>query len=353
MVKRLGLLLVVQNLYVNLGGNVHQANLHAIRQLISLLIITLALPLSLRAADQPIVGIAGPAINMIYSFVGRDAGFFLKHGIDPKLVVFDSGSVLAQAGLAGDVKISVTSGPVTIASRTQGADATLIASFVNTPPYSIVAAKGITKWEQLKGKRIAMSRFGSGTDTSLRLVLRKFGLDPTKDVIILQMGTQPSRYQALLAGNIDATIISPPLDLTAKKQGLNILVNIAEMGIPYPQQGIETTDRIIRESPQMVKAFLKGYIEAVYSAAKNKDLTKKLIIKYLKTTDPEILEATVQSYIQVTDYTGYPNLEGIRNAMDEVALRLPAVKTKKPEDFVNTRFLKELEREGFFKTLSK
>jgi ABC-type nitrate/sulfonate/bicarbonate transport system substrate-binding protein len=291
---------------------------------------------------------------MIYSFIARDAGLFLKHGIEPKLVVFDSGSVLAQAGMAGDVKISVTSGPVTIASRTQGADAILVASFVNTPPYSIVAAKGITKWEQLKGKRIAMSRFGSGTDTSLRLVLRKFGLDANKDVIVLQLGTQPSRYQALLAGNIDATIISPPLDLMAKKDGFNILVNIAELGIPYPQQGIETTDRFVRESPQTVKNFLKGYIEGVHYAAKNKDHTKKALLKYLKTSsDPEILEATVQSYIQVTDYTGYPNLEGIRNAMDEVALRLPAVKNKKPEDFVNTRFLKELEKEGFFKTLSK
>jgi ABC-type nitrate/sulfonate/bicarbonate transport system substrate-binding protein len=170
---------------------------------------------------------------------------------------------------------------------------------------------------------------------------------------VLQLGTQPSRYQALVAGNIDATIISPPLDLIAKKQGFNILVNIAELGIPYPQQGIETTDRVIRESPHIVKAFLKGYTEGVYYAAKFKDLTKKIITKYLKTTDPEILEATVQSYIQVTDYTGYPNLEGIRNAMDEVALRLPAVKNKKPEDFINTRFLKELEKEGFFKSLSK
>ena len=203
-----------------------------IQRFILIFALVTIMPVSLRAVDQPIVGVAGPAINMIYSFVGRDAGLFVKHGIDPKIVVFDSGSVLAQAGLAGDAKISVTSGPVTIASRTQGADSILIASFVNTPPYSIVAAKGITRWDQLKGKRIAMSRFGSGTDTSLRLVLKKFSLDPAKDVMILQLGTQPSRYQALIAGQIDATIISPPLDLTAKKQGFNILVDIADLGIP-------------------------------------------------------------------------------------------------------------------------
>ena len=251
------------------------------------------------------------------------------------------------------IKMSVTSGPVTIASRTQGGDAIVVASCVNTPPYSIVAAKGITRWDQLKGKRVAMSRFGSGTDTSLRLVLRKFGLD-AKDVIILQLGTQPSRYQALLAGNIEATIISPPLDLMAKKDGFNILVNIPDLKIPYPQQTLETTDRFAREHPQIVKNFLKGYIEGVYFAAKNKDHTIKTILKYLKTSsDPEILDATYQSFVQVTDYSARPNLEGIRNAMDEVALRLPAVKNKKPEDFVNARFLNELEKEGFFKSLSK
>jgi NitT/TauT family transport system substrate-binding protein len=322
-------------------------------KLASLMLALLAFPASLLGVDQPIVGIAGPAINMIYSFVARDAGLFKKYDIEPKLVVFDSGSVLAQAAMAGDAKMSVTSGPVTIASRTQGGDAIVVASCVNTPPYSIVAAKGITRWDQLKGKRVAMSRFGSGTDTSLRLVLRKFGLD-AKDVIILQLGTQPSRYQALLAGNIEATIISPPLDLMAKKDGFNILVNIPDLKIPYPQQTLETTDRFAREHPQIVKNFLKGYIEGVYFAAKNKDHTIKTILKYLKTSsDPEILDATYQSFVQVTDYSARPNLEGIRNAMDEVALRLPAVKNKKPEDFVNARFLNELEKEGFFKSLSK
>lgn len=330
-------------------------NKRAVSYLRNLLLLTLlvAQTLSAHAADQPLVGIAGPAINMIYSFVARDAGLFEKHGIDPRLIVFDSGSVLAQAAMAGDAKISVTSGPVTIASRTQGADAIMIASCVNIPPYSVVTAKAITRWDQLKGKRVAISRFGSGTDTSLRLVLRKFGLDPVKDLIVLQLGTQPSRYQALLAGKIEGTMISPPLDLTAKKQGFNILVSIPDLGIPYPQQTVETTDRFAREHPQIVKSFLKGFIEGVHYAAKHKDHTMKAITKYLKTTDPEIVEATYHSYLQVTDYSGYPNLEGVRNAMDEVALRVPTVKKRKAEEFVNTRFLKELEQEGFFKQLQK
>lgn len=305
------------------------------------------------SADPMIVGVAGPAINMVYSFVARDAGFWHKHGIDARVVIFDAGSILAQAALSGQVKISVSSGPATIAARSQGADAIIVAACVNTLPYSVVAAKTITSWDQLRGKKIAISRFGSGTDTAVRLVLKKFGLDPVKDVIIVQLGTQPSRVQALAAGAIDATLISPPLDISAKKQGYPILINIADLGIPYPQQVIETTDRFIKENPRLVKNLVKGFIEGARYAATHGDETKKIITKYLKTTDPEVLEATYQSYVQVTDQSCAPNLEGMRNAMDEVAQRVAAVKSKKPEEFVNARFLKELEQEGFFKQPQK
>jgi len=316
-------------------------------------IILLAHPLRAQCDDHLIVGVSGPAINMIYSFVPREARLWPKYGIEPRVVLFDAGSILAQAAMAGEVKISISSGPAAIAARSQGSDSVIVAAFVNTLPYSIVAAKGITKWEQLKGKRIAISRFGSGTDTAVRLVLKRFGIDPVKDLTIVQLGTQPTRVQALAAGAIEATIVSPPLDLTAKKQGYSILVNIADLGIPYPQQIVETTDRFVREKPQNIKNFLKGFIEGIGWVARNKDETKKIIAKYLKPGDPEILEATYQSYLQVTDYSGYPNLEGMRNALDEVAFRVPSAKNKKPEDFINTRFLRELETEGFLRQASK
>jgi NitT/TauT family transport system substrate-binding protein len=306
------------------------------------------------SADSPtIAGVAGPSVNMIYAYVPQDAGLWKKHGLDVRMVLFEAGSTLAQVARAGEVKFAVNSGPTTIASRTQGADSVIIAISVNTLPYSLVTAKGITKWADLKGKKIGISRFGSGTDTAIRLVCKKFGLDPAKDLVIIQGGTQPSRLQALIAGSLDATLVSPPLDLKAKQQGLTILVNIAELAIPYPQLVIETTDRFARENPRAVKNFLKGFLEGVYYTASHKDETKKLITKYLKESDPEILEATYQSFIQVTDYSGNPNLDGLRNAIEEVGARVPAAKSKKPEDFIDTRFLKELEKEGFLKQFQK
>ena len=306
------------------------------------------------SADSPtIAGVAGPSVNMIYAYVPQDAGLWKKHGLDVRMVLFEAGSTLAQVARAGEVKFAVNSGPTTIASRTQGADSVIIAISVNTLPYSLVTAKGITKWADLKGKKIGISRFGSGTDTAIRLVCKKFGLDPAKDLVIIQGGTQPSRLQALIAGSLDATLVSPPLDLKAKQQGLTILVNIAELAIPYPQLVIETTDRFARENPRAVKSFLKGFLEGVYYTASHKDETKKLITKYLKESDPEILEATYQSFIQVTDYSANPNLDGLRNAIEEVGARVPAAKSKKPEDFIDTRFLKELEKEGFLKQFQK
>jgi ABC-type nitrate/sulfonate/bicarbonate transport system substrate-binding protein len=316
-----------------------------------LILLTVALSnVSLARASTPLMaGVAGPGVNLIYAYLSQDAGMWKKHGLDARVVLFEAGSTLAQVARSGDVQFAINAGPATIASRTQGGDSIIVAATVNTLPYSLVTVKGITKWDQLKGKKIAISRFGSGTDTAVRLVCKKFGLDPIKDIIILQGGTQPTRLQALSVGAIDATLVSAPLDLIAKKQGLSILVNVAELNIPYPQLVIETTDRLIRENPQQVKNFLKGFIEGVHYTATHKDETKKIITKYLKTADPEILEASYQSFIQLTDYSANPNLDGMRNAIDEVALRVPAAKGRKPEDFVNLAFLKELNSETFFK----
>jgi NitT/TauT family transport system substrate-binding protein len=310
----------------------------------------------IRSAQQPetvIIGLVGLSTNSIHPFISKEAGLFLKYGVDSRLVVFEGGSILAQASVAGEVKFSDTSGPVTIASRSGGADSVIIAGHMNILPYSLATAKGITRWDQLKGKRIAISRFGSGTDTAIRLVLTRFGLNPDKDVTIVQLGAQPSRFAALVAGGIEATLVAPPFDVTAKKQEFPILVDMAPLGIPYPQQVFETTDRLIRERPQLVKNVLKGFIAGLNYGFTHPEQTKRIMAKYLKISDPEILERTYQHFTESTDRKAYPDMDGVRYGIEEVAKRIPTAKGKKPEDFVNLKFLYELEKEGFFKELSK
>ncbi|MBI3059465.1 MAG: hypothetical protein HYY81_09210, partial [Deltaproteobacteria bacterium] len=129
--------------------------------------------------------------------------------------------------------------------------------------------------------------------------------------------------------------------------------NVAELGIPYPQEVIETTDRVIKENPQMVKNVLRGFVAGIHFGFTRKEETKKILTKYLKIQDPEILEATYQSYVQTTDRKMYPNMDGMRSGIEEVAKRIPAAKGKRAEDFVNMRFLEELEKEDFFKEIYK
>ena len=319
--------------------------------LLSLLILLLPSCLFAQSLTPVPVGIAGLNNNTIHSFISRDTGLFRKYGLDARLVVFQAGSLLAQASMAGEVKISMVAGPVTIASRAAGSESIMIGALINTLPYKMIVAKGITRSDQLKGKKIGISRFGSSTDTAVRLFLAKFGLSADKDVVIVQIGEQPNRFAALTAGTIDATIVGVPLDITAQKQGYPVLADLAQLEIPYPQAIVETTDRVIHDEPQLVKNYLRGLIAGIHYGITNPERTKAILNKYVNIKNPEFLEATYQDYVHITDPKAYPNMEGVRFALEEVAKRSPGAKGRRPEEFVNLRFLQELEREGFYKEL--
>jgi len=122
----------------------------------------------------------------------------------------------------------------------------------------------LTAESELKGKRIGISRFGSSTDTAVRLFLAKFSLSADKDVVLVQAGEQSNRFAALVARTLDATIVGVPLDITAQKQGYPVLADLAQLRIPYPQAVVETTDRIVRDEPQLVKSYLKGLIAGIH-----------------------------------------------------------------------------------------
>ena len=316
------------------------------------LVILFSSPRLFAQAPTPFpVGIAGLKNNTIHSFVSRDTGLFRKYGLDARLVVFQAGSLLAQAAMAGEVKISMVAGPVTIASRSAGSDSVIVGALINTLPYKMIVAKGMTQSDQLRGKKIGISRFGSSTDTAVRLFLAKFALNPDKDVVLVQTGEQGNRFAALVAGTIDATIVGVPFDITAQKQGYPVLADLAKLQIPYPQAIVETTDRLIREEPQLVKNYLKGLIAGIQYGISNPEPTKAILDKYVKINNPEFLAATYQDYVHITDRKAYPDIDGIRLALEEVAKRSPGAKGRKPEEFVNLRFLQELEKEGFYKEL--
>jgi ABC-type nitrate/sulfonate/bicarbonate transport system substrate-binding protein len=171
------------------------------------------------------VGVAGLSGALAHAFIPKDSGLYEKYGLDVDLVFFQGGTQGVQSLIAGGVQFNISSGSEIIAARIAGSDATMIAGYMNTVPYSIVAERRISRFEDLKGGKAAISRFGTTSDLAMRYAFERNGLTPGKDITLVQLGDQGSRFAALTGGTVQATVISPPFDLTAKKLGYRILAH--------------------------------------------------------------------------------------------------------------------------------
>ena len=240
-----------------------------------------------------------------------------------------------------------------ISARVAGSDMTMIAGYMNTMPYSIVTAKGITKFEQLKGTKAAISRFGSTSDLAMRFALEQNKLAPGKDVTILQLGDQNTRFAALAGGSVQSTLISPPFDITAKKMGYNVLGAMADFGLPYQHETVATTDRFLREHPETARQFMRAFIAGIHLWMTDDKKTKEILAKRLKIKDKEILDETYVAYKKLTEKKPYPTLKGIEFQIDDVAKKNPKAKSTKAEDYINVALLKELDQNGFIDKLYK
>jgi NitT/TauT family transport system substrate-binding protein len=299
------------------------------------------------------VGVAGLSGALAHAFMPKDSGLYEKYGLDAELIFFQGGTQAIQAALAGGVQMVVTAGPEIINARVAGSDMIMIAGYMNTLPYSIVADKKITKFEQLKGTKAAISKFGSTSDLAVRYALEQNGLTPGKDVTIIQLGDQNTRFAGLTAGSVQSTLISPPFDITAKKMGFNILADMADLGLPYQHETVATTDRFIKEHPETVRKFLRAFVAGIHLWMTDEKKTKEILTKRLKIKEKEILDETYVAYKKLTEKKPYPTLKGIQFQIDDVVKRNPKAKGAKPEDFVNITFLKELDQSGFIDKLYK
>ena len=299
------------------------------------------------------IKIGYPAIsyNQIHIWVAKDAGLFKKHGLDAEIVFFRGGQMATQALVAGDPPI-VNIGTV-VQAGLQGHDVVLIASSENAYNYSVVARPGIAKIEQLKGKRLGVSGFGSASYNASLILLKKFNLEPNKDVALVVAGPTSDRLSAVEAGRIDATVLTPSELPRARKQGLVEVYDMLDLGIEVQGNGFATSRSYIKSQRDTVLSALKGYVEAIYYINRHRDETRKIVAKYLRLSDPEVLDATYTAFVKTVSKRPYPTLKGIQFMLDEVAAKLPNARTAKPEQFVDLSLLQQLEKEGFFAEMAK
>ena len=316
----------------------------------ALVLLSLA---SARAQDIKKIKIGYPAIsyNQIHIWVAKDAGLFRKHGLDAEIIFFRGGQLATQALVAGDPPI-VNIGTV-VQAGLQGHDIVLIASSESAYNYSVVARPGIAKVEQLKGKRLGISGFGSASHNAALILLGKFGLEPNKDVSLAVTGGTTERLAAVDAGRTEATLVTPSELPRARKQGLVEVYDMLNLGIEVQGNGFATSRSFIRSQRNVVLAALKGYVESIHYIHRNREETRKIVAKYMRTSDAEILDATYDWFVKTVQKKPYPTLKGIQFLLDEVAAKLPQAKTAKPEQFVDLTLLQQLEKEGFFAEMAK
>ena len=237
--------------------------------------------------------------------------------------------------------------------RLQGADPIIIASFANALQYRFVVRPNIRNLADLKGKRVGVAGFGLGAHRGAQIILARLGLNPDTDVTMLQIGGDPTRMSALLSGTIDATVFNPPLHQRAVEAGMKIIANIEDMNFPVQGSALVTTERFIKKNTDGVRRAIKSVIESIHLIKTNPELTKRAIKKYMRFKDDRDTDEAYQIMRDIAPRKPYPTVEGMRAVLDELSPKLPAAKTAQPRDFMDTRFIEELDRAGFIDRLYK
>ncbi len=321
--------------------------------LLSVLFVLLGLA-AIAAAQTKRIAVAYSAISATQSafYLAKDAKIFDKHGLYVDPVYVAGGSRVAQAMIAGEFAVALAGGNIVYANLA-GGDIVTIGGVVNVPSFYLFVQPSIKRQEDLKGKALGITRYGASTDGSLRLLLKKWRLEPDRDVKILQMGGQPEILAGMQAGVVQGGILSSPGDFKATKAGFAMLANFAKEGIDYPTTSLVSTRSTINKDRDTVKRYLMAYSEAVDRLFRDKELAIKVIGKWTRTQDRETLES---SYEYATNFIERPPrlpYKAIEMILAQLAETDPKAKGRKAEEFMDASLYNELENTGFFKSLGR
>ncbi len=298
------------------------------------------------------IRIGYPSISFRQSnvWVAKERGLFNKYGLEVEPVLLRGGQVATQALASGDPPI-VNIGTV-VQANLAGHNLVLVAAVETKYDMIVFARPGITQLEQLKGKRLGITGFGSTTHYASIILMKHLNFEP-KDLALIPAGLDPERIAAVKSGVLDATLINSSGAPLARKAGLTELLQIGDLGVEVQGNGFATSRAYISANRDVVKSALKGFVEAIYYIYANKKESQAVFAKYMRTNDPNVLEDSYQSYIRSIPKKPYPTLKGIQFLLDVLAPTIPQAKNAKPEQFVDLSFLQELEKEGFFNEMAK
>ena len=299
------------------------------------------------AADRVRIGYSSISGAYTPIWVAHDAGYFAKEGLQDDIILIPSGTQLAQVTVAGEIEIGSLNGSSAIAAALQGADLKIIGNSGNKMVFSLYVRPEIKSVEALKGKKIGITRFGSAPDISVRYALRKYNINPDKDLTLIQLGFMATVAAGLQGGSIEGGVVSPPTQFAVDKAGFKELISITDMDFAFPNPALVAVGPIIRSKPDVINRFIRAYVRGIHRARTDREFTYKSMAKYTKIQDQSVLQKAYDFYMsKVLEKAPYINMTGVQNVLDDLVKTVPAAKNAKPEQFVDMRFLDTLEKSG-------
>jgi NitT/TauT family transport system substrate-binding protein len=277
-------------------------------------------------------------------------GIFKRFGLDITPTFIEGGSMLTQAVVGGSLDVAQNGYTPAIAAAVQGADVVIIGGIANTLPYQLIVKSGIENAEQLKGKSVGISRYGSSTDAAADFALKHLGLT-RKDVSVLQLGGASTRMAAIIAGRVDGTFEQHPDTAELTRQGFRVLVDLNDVVRDYPNTSFVTSRAFLKSNRDTVKKFLMAMATAVQELKQNPEIAIKQTQAFLKVKEEANVRAAYDSYVKSYPARLEVSLPGIGSVLESLATKEAKAKSAKPEQFVDLTILEELEREGFFAKL--
>ncbi|MBI1995955.1 MAG: ABC transporter substrate-binding protein [Deltaproteobacteria bacterium] len=305
------------------------------------------------AAPDKLVGIhSARVMSQSMPWMAQEAGLFKKYNIDFNLVFISSSSIVTAALLGGDAEMTVTGGIGNVAAYVRGTtDVVFVGGIKNVMTQTIVAGGNIKRPEELKGKRIGVSRIGGNSHYFTIQALRRYGMDATKDVTFLQTGGDPETLAALMSGALEVANLTPPSDAQAIKRGYHYVIYGPDLKIPYVATAFVTKRSVIAKRPQVIGNFMRAMAETAKLMHTDRDFVYKVLGKYLRITDRSVLDSAYNAEIKVLEPRLVVKMESLQATLDELTQTDARAKKIKPQELVDSRYLDELEKSGFFDQL--
>jgi NitT/TauT family transport system substrate-binding protein len=307
--------------------------------------IVLAPPEHLRVAY---VALSGGYLPL---WTALDAGLFQQRGLDVEFA-YTGGAQAVQALLAREQDVAVTDGSAVVRAGLASGETVILAVSTNTFAFKLIAGPDVRRPEDLRGRRLGITRAGTTTDFAARYLLRQWGLAPDADVALVQTGGNPEMLATLYAGAIDAAIMSDPNSFQAVKDGYTELLDIGAQGIEYPMFSVATHRALLRERPAALRAFVTAYVDAIAWLERHRPETLAMMARYTQQDNQEVLGATYDLYTsRYLLRVPYPTARGITTILDAVRDSEPRAAETSPSDLIDDRFVRELDESGYIRRL--